>query len=76
LAELPLPVAGLISDEPLKNVLENQKKLDKVLEELGCKMEHPFGVLSFLTLPVIPEVRLTDKGLVDVAKFKIVNLFE
>ena len=76
LAELPLPIAGLISDEPLKNVLERQKKLDKALEELGCKIEHAFGVLSFLTLPVIPEMRLTDKGLVDVAKFKIVNLFE
>jgi adenine deaminase len=76
LAELPLPIAGLISDEPLKNVLEKQRKLDKALEELGCKIEYPFGVLSFLTLPVIPEVRLTDKGLVDVAKFKIVNLFE
>ena len=76
LAELPLPIAGLITDVTLKDVLEKQRKLDKAVEELGCKIEHPFGVLSFLSLPVIPEMRLTDKGLVDVAKFKIVNLFE
>lgn len=76
LAELPLPIAGLISDEPLKNVLEKQKKLDEAAKELGARIKYPFGVLSFLALPVIPELRLTDKGLVDVAKFKIVNLFE
>ena len=76
LAELPLPIAGLISDEPLKDVLEKLKRLENVFEELGCGIEHPFGILSFLALPVIPELRLTDKGLVDVAKFKIVDLFE
>jgi adenine deaminase len=76
LAELPLPIAGLISDEPLDKVLEKQKKLDKVAQDLDSKIEHPFGILSFLALAVIPELRLTDKGLVDVAKFKIVDLFE
>jgi adenine deaminase len=76
LAELPLPIAGLMSDEPLSKVLVMQKKLDKVAEDLDSKIEHPFGILSFLALAVIPELRLTDMGLVDVAKFKIVNLFE
>jgi adenine deaminase len=76
LAELPLPVAGLISDEPLPEVVERQKKLENAAAELGCRIEHPFGILSFLALPVIPELRLTDKGLVDVARFKIVDLFE
>jgi len=66
----------LISEEPLKEVIEKLKKLDKIAEELGCRIDHPFGTLSFLSLPVIPELRLTDKGLVDVAKFKIVDLFE
>ena len=76
LAEVPLPIAGLITDEPLKNMLERLKKLDKAVEEVGCRIEHPFGMLSFLALPVIPELRLTDKGVVDVGKFKIVDLFE
>ncbi len=76
LAELALPVAGLISEEPLKEVIEKLKKLDKIAADLGCRIDHPFGLLSFLSLPVIPELRLTDKGLVDVEKFKIVDLFE
>ena len=76
LAELPLPIAGLISDQPLDKVLEKLKILGQALKELGCKIENPFGILSFLSLPVIPELRLTNKGLVDVAKFKIVDLFE
>jgi adenine deaminase len=76
LAELPLPVAGIISDKPLSEVLKKLKQLDKVCEDLGCVLDHPFGALSFLTLSVIPELRLTDKGLVDVTKFKIVDLFE
>jgi adenine deaminase len=76
LAELPLPIAGLMSDQPLAEVVAQQKKLRTVVEKLGCKVEHPFGTLSFLALPVIPELRLTDMGLVDVNKFKIVDLFE
>jgi adenine deaminase len=76
LAELPLPIAGIISDQPLGKVLDKLKKLEKAAAELGCKMSHPFGILSFLALPVIPELRLTDMGLVDVSKFKIVDLFE
>lgn len=76
LAELPLPIAGIISDETLKDILEKLKKLGKACDDLGCRVEHAFGILSFLSLPVIPELRLTDKGLVDVGKFKIVDLFE
>jgi len=76
LADLPLPIAGLMSDQPLDKVVKAQNKLDQAAQDLGCKIDHPFGILSFLALPVIPELRLTDKGLVDVEKFKIVNLFE
>jgi adenine deaminase len=45
------------------------------VNELGVKIKHPFGILSFLALPVIPELKLTDKGLVDVNQFKFVDLF-
>ena len=75
-AELALPIAGLISDSPLKAVIDKQDNLEKAVRLLGCSVEHPFGILSFLALPVIPELRLTDKGLVDVGKFKLVDLFE
>lgn len=76
LAELPLPICGLISDKPLDEVLEKQKGLEKAVKDIGSAIDHAFGRLSFLALPVIPELRLTDKGLVEVAKFKIVDLFE
>jgi adenine deaminase len=76
LAELPLPIAGLISDLSLDELVKKQKRLDLATKDLGCTVEHPFGILSFLTLPVIPELKLTDKGLVDVNKFKIIDLFE
>ncbi|MFH1542760.1 MAG: adenine deaminase [bacterium] len=76
LAELPLPIAGIISDLPLAELLVKQKKLDQVIVDLGCPLPEPFGSLSFLALPLIPELRLTDQGLIDVEKFKLVPLFE
>ena len=75
LAEIPLPVAGLMSDRPLDYVVENLVKVEEAVKRLGVKIKHPFGILSFLALPVIPELKLTDKGLVDVNRFKIVDLF-
>ncbi len=76
LAELPLPIAGLISDEALDKVVKKQAKLDKAAKDIGSRLDHPFGSLSFLSLPVLPELRLTDTGLVDVLKSKNVDLFE
>jgi adenine deaminase len=76
LAELPLPVAGLMSEEPLEDVVEKFDKLEASAQEIGCTLPHPFGTLSFLALPVIPELKLTDKGLVDVSEFKVIDLFE
>jgi len=74
-AELPLPVAGLISDLPWKEVKERLEKLDEVLKEFGVKIEHPFTALSFLALPVIPELKITDFGLVDVNAMSFVDLW-
>ncbi len=70
---LPLPLAGLLSDEPLEGVVEKLKKLERAASELGCALPSPFSSLSFLALPVIPELRLTDLGLVDVASFKLLE---
>lgn len=75
-ASLPLPIAGLMSDRPAEEVAENLTRLLDKAHVWGSRLANPFVTLSFLALPVIPELKLTDKGLVDVAKFQIVSLFE
>ncbi len=75
LAKTPLPIAGLMSKEPLETLVKQLKSTKKAASKLGCVLEEPFMMLSFLALPVIPELKLTDKGLVDVNKFEIVHLF-
>jgi adenine deaminase len=75
LASLPLPVAGLMSQSPVSRVHEQVEVLKQSARDLGCRLPDPFMTLSFLSLPVIPELKLTDKGLVDVTQFKIVSLF-
>jgi len=66
LASLALPVAGLLSDQPLEVVVSKLEKLEKIAAGLGAKLASPFATLSFLALPVIPEIRLTDRGVVEV----------
>ena len=75
LASVPLPVAGLMADVPVAEIYQQMENLQKCVNALGCKLSDPFMTLSFISLPVIPELRLTDKGLVDVNRFKIVPLF-
>ena len=72
---LPLPIAGLMSDKSLNEVKCGVERVNLAAKRLGCKLTHPFMSLSFLSLPVIPELKITDKGLVDVEKSKIVSLF-
>ncbi len=73
IGRLPLPVAGLLSLEPLKAVVTHHDALEAAAAKLGNLPPAPFSLLSFLALPVIPELRLTDLGLVDVATFQIIN---
>ncbi|MFC2041051.1 adenine deaminase [Chloroflexota bacterium] len=73
LASLALPIAGLLSDEPLEVVVDKLKKLEQVAARLGAVLTSPFSTLSFLALPVIPELRLTDLGLVDVNEFRLIK---
>ncbi len=73
LASLALPVAGLLSDEPLEAVVDKLEKLEQIAKDLGTTIPSPFATLSFLALPVIPELRLTDLGLVDVSEFKLIK---
>ena len=75
LASLPLPVAGLLSERSMQDVAEGIAECIAAAAGLGCKLEDPFMTLSFLCLPVIPELKLTDKGLVDVREFRLVRMF-
>ena len=74
LGELRLPVAGLMSDAALGAVHEEMLGLERLLRERGVAWEAPFMVLSFLALSVIPELKITDRGLVDVDRFQLVPL--
>jgi len=73
LASVALPIAGLLSDEPLEVVVNRLEKLEQIAADLGTTLPSPFSTLSFLALPVIPELRLTDLGLVDVNEFRLVS---
>lgn len=72
-ASVPLPVAGLLSSEPLDVVVSQLEQVEKAAAKLGNLPPAPFAILSFLALPVIPELRLTDLGLVDVLAFKLLK---
>lgn len=74
-ARLPLPIAGLMSYESLPVIQEQMESLLLEAKKLGSELPDPFMTLSFLALPVIPELKITDKGLVDVSLFKHVSLF-
>jgi adenine deaminase len=73
-AELPLPIAGLLSDRPLGDVLERSRELEAAAASLGVTLEAPFHAMSFLSLSVIPSLKITDRGLVDVERFELVPL--
>jgi adenine deaminase len=72
LSSLPLPVAGLMSLRPAEAVAAGMESLNQAAREIGATPRNPFITLSFLALPVIPELRITDQGLVDVSEFRII----
>lgn len=74
LALLPLPIAGLMSDQPAESVVQQQAALLEAARQLGCPHHDPFMPLSFMPLPVIPSLKLSDLGLVDVDRFEVVGL--
>jgi adenine deaminase len=71
---LRLPIAGLMSDRPAEEVDQGMRRLDAALARLGVTIPTPFMYLSFLALSVIPEIRVTDQGIVDVDRFELVPL--
>ncbi|MBI4199766.1 MAG: adenine deaminase [Chloroflexi bacterium] len=74
LASLALPIAGLLSTEPLESVVRAIERLEEAAASLGCTAPSPYSILSFLALPVIPELKLTDMGLVDVMKARLLKV--
>jgi adenine deaminase len=74
-ARLPLPIAGLMSPEPVTVIRDKLDDLVRIALDFGSTLKDPFMALSFLALPVIPELKITDLGLVKVSQFNIVPLF-
>ena len=72
IARLPLPICGLLSSDPVDKVAKDFEALEKKAAMLGRLPPAPFALLSFIALPVIPELRLTDMGIVDVVQFKLI----
>ncbi len=73
-AELPLPVAGLLSTAPLDEVVAASRECVEAAHGLGCELHSPFQTMAFLALSVIPSLKITDRGLVDVDAFRLVPL--
>jgi adenine deaminase len=76
IASLPLPIAGLMSDRPIEEVSEKIQELKDAAAVLGSSLSEPFMTMAFLSLPVIPKLKITDKGLVDVERFRFIDLFD
>ena len=74
-AELPLPIAGLVSDRPLAEVIKGIADLNVAARAMGCELAAPFMTLSFLSLSPIPELKLTDQGLIDAVKMQRTELW-
>ena len=75
LALNPLPIAGLMSEDPIKEVAERVAQIDAAWKTLGCSMVSPFMTMALLSLAVLPELRLTNQGLVDTVNFRKIDLF-
>jgi adenine deaminase len=73
--KLPLPIAGLMSDQPIRSVAEQLRALLQMARRMGSTLEDPFMTLSFLALSVIPALKITDRGLLDVTLQRLVPLF-
>ena len=76
LAKLPLPIAGLMSDQDINYVTEKSEQLNKAAKEIGCVVDDPFMTMGFLSLPVIPEIKITDKGIFSTNGFNFVDIFD
>ena len=75
ISKLSLPIAGLISDKDFDFVVSKCKELNDAAKAIGCTLNDPFMTMAFLSLPVIPELKITDKGLFDSSNFEFIDTF-
>ena len=75
-SKLPLPIAGLMSDQPFETVLQQCHELKDGVKKIGCVLDDPFMTMAFLSLSVIPDLKITDKGVFDVNKFDFIDIFD
>ena len=75
LALVPLPVAGLMSDKPVEEVAEQIRMLDDGWKKMGCSINSPYMTMALIPLACLPEIRLTNRGLVDCRSFSFTELF-
>ena len=76
ISELPLPIAGLMSDKEFDYVVNKCDELNQAAHSIGCTLEDPFMTMGFLSLPVIPELKVTDKGVFDTNKLDFIDIFQ
>ncbi|WP_067839350.1 adenine deaminase [Amphibacillus sediminis] len=76
LALVPMPVAGLMSDAPAEKVVEQVRQLEKAWRQIGCTIHAPFMTFSLIALPVIPDIRISNRGLVDVTSFSLIGVIK
>ena len=72
---LPLPIAGIMSDNDYETIALNYTAMDRFAKTMGSKLTAPFMTLSFMSLPVIPEIKITDRGIFDGSAFRYIDLF-
>ncbi|MBS4218579.1 adenine deaminase [Bacillus sp. FJAT-49711] len=73
LAKVSMRIAGLMSDQPLETVVKEVQNLEQAWKEIGCPIHAPFMTFSLIALPVIPEIRISNRGIVDVTEFKLIE---
>ena len=76
ISQLPLPIAGLMSDRDFDFVVSKSEELNNAARSIGCTLDDPFMTMGFLSLPVIPELKVTDKGVFDTKQFGFIDIFE
>ncbi|RKP51618.1 adenine deaminase [Cohnella endophytica] len=74
LAQVPMAIAGLMSEKSLLEVVEEVAQLEQAWKQIGCPLNAPFMTFSLIALPVIPEIRITNRGLADVTQFKLIDV--
>lgn len=76
LSSMELPIGGLMSEKTVNEVMEQPDVLNRDARSLGCEMDAPFMSLSFVSLPTVPDLGLTDMGLVDVLSHQLISLIQ